>query len=483
MGGAKSMRRLLYLGLILSAGGLVACADTPPTGRPSFGLGGSGGGGGGGGMTGGGGMGGVAADGSVDGSAGGNAGNDAGGDGPAGGGAGGGATGGSGAAGAAGSPQVVPPAAIGLVALNSDSTMTSLSILSTEGGLLHADCVDSSTGSGGGSSRTISGDAVLPSQPQRGGDIVLIDRVSGVLDFVDPVACVISRQVAVVGGGKTNPTDLVILSDAKAYLTRLGQNPAATDPMLAGNDILIIDPDSGTPTGQIDLDAFVSAVPGASVLVAPDRAVIADGRVAVSLNEADASSGTHGEGKVVFIDPATDQVVAAVALTGLHNCEGLTYLDSTKTLLVSCGGTLGAQDAPVESGIAIVDLGAPSPILVRSISAVAFDDRPLSTAAVVVLPPSGGGTRAFAVTNDPNAIAPDALFTFDYVLGTSTKIATADPQALGRAAGEPGLLLVPDASVSLPHIRLYDVSGSPQATTGFTSDPVTGLPPREVAAY
>jgi hypothetical protein len=87
------------------------------------------------------------------------------------------------------------------------------------------------------------------------------------------------------------------------------------------------------------------------------------------------------------------------------------------------------------------------------------------------------------VTNDPNAIAPDALFAFDYLLGTSVRITTGDPHALGRGAGEPGLLLVPDASVSLPLIRLFDVSGSPQATTGLASDPVTGLAPREVAAY
>jgi hypothetical protein len=488
------MRRLFCLGLILFAGAVAGCADTPPTGQPSFGLGGSGGAAGGGsaGIAGLGGVDGGAgsAGGLGGGPAGGSGGDDAGVDAPNAGGAGGnggagpgGATGGSGAAGAAGSSQIAPPAAIGLVALNSDSNTTSLSILSTAGGLLQADCVDSSTGSGGGASKTISGDAVLPSQPQRGGEIVIVDRGYGVLTFVDPGVCTIARQQSIPGGGKTNPTDVVILADAKAYVARYAQNLAATDPTLVGNDVLVMNPMTGASIGRIDLDVYASAVSGATILVRPDRALIADGRVVVSLDENDATSTIYGEGKLVLIDPATDRVVADVALSGLYDCEGLTYFEATRTLLVSCGGALGAQDGPVESGIAVVDLGGPSPILVRSISAVAFDDRPLDTASVVVLPPAAGGTRAFAVTVDPNGIEPDALFAFDYVLGTSTKLATADAHAFGRAAGEPGLLLVPDSSASAPQIRLYDVSGSPRATTGFASDPLTGLQPQEVAAY
>jgi hypothetical protein len=461
------MRRLFRLGLIFAAGAVAGCADTPPSGPASFdAAAGSGGGG----VTG-------------DGSAGMGGAGGAGAAGIGGHPAAAGAGGSTGSAGAAGSPQLAPPAPAGLVALNSDGRATSLSILSTQGGVHQADCVDSASAGSGGSSQAISGDAVLPSQPQRGGDVVIVDRGNGALVFVNPGPCTIVRQVPIPGGASTDPTDVVILADAKAYVTRSRKNPAATDPTLGGNDVAVIDPSSGSMTGRIGFDDYASAVPGAIILARPDRAVIAGGKVAVSLNESDASSAAYGEGKVVVIDPATDQIVAGVALTGLYDCEGLTYVESTKTLLVSCGGAPGGQDEPLQSGVAVLDLGSSPPNLIRAISSVAFDDRPVRLSAVVALPPAGGGTRAFTVTNDPSAIEADALFAFDYVLGSATKVATSDPGSFGRAAGVPGLLFVPDSQLSTPQIELFDVSGTPQATTGFASDPVTGLPPREVAAY
>jgi len=157
---------------------------------------------------------------------------------------------GSGQDGAAGADAVAdgavtalaPPAATGLVALNSDFSTTSLSILSPAGALVHADCVDSATGAGGSSTPTISGDAVLPSQPQRGGNVVLIDRGNGALTFVDPSGCTIARQIAVPGGSKTNPHDVVLISDSKAYVTRYGQN-LARDHVLAG-DVQGVRPES-----------------------------------------------------------------------------------------------------------------------------------------------------------------------------------------------------------------------------------------------
>ena len=517
------MRRLSCLAVILSTGALAGCADNPPTGQPSFdAAAGSGGGGtsagsagtsGGGGTSaasagtnGGGGSGGGALAG-IGGVAGGGAGKpgiDAGVDarsvggtsgaaggvggsaGAAGGVAGSGGSAGSvgGSGGAAGVPQLAPPAATGLVALNSDFSVTSLSILSMAGGLLHADCVDSATGSTGSSSKTISGNTQLPSQPQRGGAVVIVDADNGALTFVDPVQCKITRQIAIPGGAKTDPLDLVILSDTKAYVTRYTKNLAASDPALAGNDIVVMNPVSGARIGQIGLDAYASVVSGATILVRPDRAIIANGKVVVSLDEIDAGYAHYGEGKIVVVDPATDQVVASVALTGLYDCQGMDYVAATKTLLVSCGGAFGSQNQPLESGIAVVDLGASPPRLTRSISAVAFDDRPVNFSWVLALPPSGGGTRGFAVTNDAiNFSAPDALYAFDYVLGTATKVASGNAYTLGRSAGVPGLLLVPDASFSTPQIRLFDVTATPRATTGFTSDPVTGLPPQEVAAY
>jgi len=317
-----------------------------------------------------------------------------------------------------------PGPATGLAVINSDYSTTSLSLLDMTGSLVRADCVDSATGANGSATKTISGDAVLPSQPQLGGGVVIIDRGNTALTFVDPIGCAIVRQIP-VPGVKTNPHDVVVLADDKAYVTRYDRNLAATDPRLAGNDIAVIDPTTGAQAGRIDLDAYASPVAGTTVLARPDRALLVDGQVIVSLNEIDQTFKTYGEGKLVVIDPTSDTVSAAVALAGLANCGGMTYVDEQKVLLVACGGPFAGSTAP--SGIAVVDLGVAPPVLARVIPAAAFDGRPLGTGWVLERPPSDGETRAFAVTNDPKDVDPDALFQFDYVAGTTSPVATSAP--------------------------------------------------------
>jgi hypothetical protein len=368
----------------------------------------------------------------------------------------------------------------GLAVVNSDYSTTSLSILDTTGALVHADCVDSATGAHGSVTKTISGDAVLPSQPQLGGDVIIVDRGNVALTFIDPGSCTIVHQI-LVPGARTNPHDVVMLAPHKAYVTRFDLNLAATDPTLAGNDIAVIDPATGAQTGRIDLDVYASQVAGATVLARPDRALLVNGQVIVSLDEIDHGFATYGEGKVVVIDPATDTVTAAVALTGLADCEGMAYVDEQKALLVACGGPYGGP--PSKSGIAVVDFSVSPPALARVIPSSAFDGRPLSFGWVLAVPPAGGGTRAFAVTSDPNDAQPDALFAFDWVAGTASQFATSGPYTLGVPAGLPGLLLMPNSTPSTPRIDLYDVTGAPTATTRFTSDPATGLPPQQVAPY
>ena len=368
----------------------------------------------------------------------------------------------------------------GLAVVNSDFSTTSLSILDTTGALVHADCVDSATAGTASGTKTISGDAVLPSQPQLGGDVVIIDRGNVALTFVDPNTCKIVRQIP-VPGLKTNPHDVVMLNNEKAYVTRYDPNLATTDPNLAGNDVVAINPTTGALLNRIVLDAYASTVAGTTILARPDRALLADGKVIVSLNETDQQFKTYGEGQIVVIDPATDTVSAALALTGLANCEGMTYVDAQMTLLVACGGPYAGTTS--ESGIAIVDLSVSPPVLTRVILSAAFDGRPLSFGWVLALPPTGGGTRAFAVTTDPNDVQPDALFAFDYVAGNASQFATSGPYTLGTPAGLPGLLLMPNSTRSMPQIDLYNVAASPIATPTFTSDPITGLPPQEIGPY
>jgi hypothetical protein len=50
------------------------------------------------------------------------------------------------------------------------------------------------------------------------------------------------------------------VSDKKVYVTRFDKNLASTDPTIAGDDIAILDRDTGEITGHIDLAGYGSEV-------------------------------------------------------------------------------------------------------------------------------------------------------------------------------------------------------------------------------
>ncbi|HXU62413.1 MAG TPA: hypothetical protein VN962_11960 [Polyangia bacterium] len=471
--------RAFVLSTVVAAAGLAAgCSDTPRTNEPIFATAGSGGGG----IAGAAGAGGPVA--GSPGETGGTGGSASGGQ--AGRAARGGAGGNlviTGQGGAAGTTALLaPPAPTGLVSLNSDYRTTSLSLLSAMGGSLTGSCVHS-TSMTSGTALTISGDAVLPSQPQRGGDIVIVDRGNGLLTFVDPVGCFVARQVPVPGGAKTNPHDVVILSDHKAYVTRYQAGPSSSSQQQVGNDVVVIDPTSGTFQARINLDPYAATASGVGVLARPDRALIADGRVVVSLNQVDAALQTYGTGAVVVIDPATDAVVERVSLPGLFDCEGMDFVPSTHTLLVSCGGMYGDLNQSLQSGLAVVDFSGQTPRLDHVISSVAFDGHPMNFSWVLGAPLPGAPQRAFAGTYDPTGAALDAVFEVDVASGLVIRVGTAAPFSLGIPAVSGDLLFVPEAPAGTPRIQVFDVTGAPQAVSGFTPDVTTNLPPRQIAWY
>lgn len=447
-------------------------AGTGGGGPAGTGVAGSGGGG----ATGGGGAGG--------GSAG------SGGTGGSGGAAGRGGTGGSaGSAGTTGTAgtggSLAPPAIVGGAVINSDFVSTSLSLLNKQGGLARADCVHTmTTGTG---SKTISGDVVLPSQPQRGGQVVLIDRGNTALTFVNPVTCVVDRQHSVKAGFNfANPHDLVIVSDSKAYVTRYDRNAAPANPMAAGDDVLIIDPRDGTLRGRIDLASYAPTVSGATIQARPDRAIIAAGKVVVTLNNLSGDFSTYGPGGLVVIDPATDTVVQHLSLGGLKNCEGMDSLPATRTVLVACGGSFGSTEQALESGVVVLDASTSQLTIARTISGVAFATRPVNFLWVLALPSATSPTRAFAATMGSfSPSVQDKLYAFDFVTGGTTPFGMATPYDLGRPAAGDGRFLLPDANAAMPRIHVYDArgAGAPTEELAFVSDPATGLPPRDVAWY
>lgn len=382
---------------------------------------------------------------------------------------------------------LAPPAPVALAVVGGDFVTTAVSLVSPGGVLVRDDCIDSATGAAGQLSLTLSGDVTLPSQPQRGNELWLIDRGNADLTVVDPATCVVKRQLSVSTGFRSNPHDVVVVSDTKAYVTRFEKNLAPTNANSGGDDLLVIDPRAGAIAGRVSLSTYAAPVAGAAIQARPDRAVIAAGRVLVTLASQDASFAATGEGRVVVIDPATDQVTGVVAIPGLTSCSAMDVMPGSSTVLVACSGSFGDVDQPLHSGVVLIDAAASPPSVSRVISAQAFG-RPVNFSWVVAAGPTrayAGTLGAFANPAAGTSALPDGVFQLDPSTGRTTQLALAGAFDLGRASGGDGRLFVPDATASAPVVRVFEAAAGadPIQTGAFNPDPARSLPPREIAWY
>jgi hypothetical protein len=375
--------------------------------------------------------------------------------------------------------------ATGLAVVGSDFTSTVVSLLNGDGTLAKDDCIDSGTKAGGNLSLTLSGDVTLPSQPQQGGQLWLVDRGNAALTILAPETCAVTSQISVATGFKSDPHDVAVLSETKAYVTRYDKNVAPADESSTGDDVLIVDPMTGAVTGRIGLSSYAAPVEGVTIQARPDRMVIAGGKVFVTLGSQDAKFSAAGEGRVVAIDPATDTVTGMVALTGLKGCSAMAYEDGTKTLFVSCGGSFADADQAAGSGVAAIDVGASS--LKHVTKASALGGQPVNFSWVAPL----SGTRTFTSTlgtfpAGSNPGTSDQAFAFDPTTDASTAITLeAGAGDLGRGALSGSKLLIPDADFARPRIHVFDAAGTgaPTETVAVEPDPAKGMPPREIAWY
>jgi hypothetical protein len=480
-GGASSVGVLCLVGALLSCGG---CGSSSKGGTGTAGAGGH-------------------ADGGKDSSAAGSDGaagaagtaGTVGGDGAA------GTDGGAGADGAAGSDGATADGALdgasdgaggavsfgaGLAVVDSDYTSTSISIVGATGTLVKDDCINSGTKAAGNLSLTLSGDVVLPSQPQLGGDLWLVDRGNAALTIVTPPTCAVSGQISVGTGFESDPHDVAVLSDTKLYVTRYSTNVAPPNVLATGDDVLIVNRATGTVTGRIGLTTYAAPVTGFTIEAQPDRMVIAGGKVYVTLGSQDAKFMAAGEGRVVVIDPGSDTVIGTIALTGLEGCSAIQYVPALSSLFVSCGGSFADADQSAASGLVQIDLSTTTPTL-HVTKASVLAGQPVNFSWIGVLSATQGfaatlGSFPFGTTPGTN----DALYMFNPTAGTATQVSlSAGAYDLGGAVVGAALLFVPDATTTKPVIHVFDVpaTGAPTERTPFAPDPSKGLPPRQIAWY
>jgi hypothetical protein len=385
-------------------------------------------------------------------------------------------------------PRLNAAAPTGLAIVSSDYSVSSLALYDPASGAVRDDCLYTDTA---GSRPSISGDTALPSQPQLGGELVVIDRKDGVLSFVRPADCQVRVQISVATAFKANPRDVVRLSPSKAYVTRYETNLDPTpDPgdFDEGNDVLIVDPAVTDPgraiLGRIPLAAYAST---ATVQARPDRAVLADGRVYVSLGNLD-DMFAGGPGRIVIIDPERDQVVDMIELPEQTDCSGLEYVAATKRLYVACGD---AFDSPAPtSALVEIDLGGAQPSILRTIAAPAVGGgtQPINFGYVAATGDLAFfglvGTRDF---NTNATLVSDGFYSVPHASGSAvTKLVDGGGFSLGRPAidGAGAQLLLPDGDDAAPKVHRFRIAGGAVTADGaINANPAGGLPPREVARY
>jgi hypothetical protein len=378
----------------------------------------------------------------------------------------------------------------GIVVIDSDYKSTSVSLVDASGDkVAQDDCIDSGAVTPV-LSTALSGDVVLPSQSQPGDALVLIDQTNSALITVDPTKCMAVHDLSVATGFYSNPHDLVGLSTTKAYVTRYGTNtmpsgkPGAND---QGADLLIINPATSTITGRIDLSGEATQVTGATLQADPDRAVLANGKVYVSLDNLSADFMTTGPGRIVIVDPETDSVTGTIDPPGVKSCSQLAYLESAQELLIVCGGDLNADLATqtMQSALLVYDISGSTPTLVKTIPGTALGNRPVMNSLVAAVSDQYAIAAAWG---DASGTPPDSLWNVDLKAGTAAKIADADGSfVLGTAlyVAAAHRVIVTDAGMTNPHVSMYDVTnpGAPVAAGTFVADPKSGLPPRLLAWY
>jgi hypothetical protein len=399
-------------------------------------------------------------------------------------------------------------------------------------------------GCGGGNGahlQPLSGDVLLPSQPQPGGELVVIDSNTSILSFVTPTSCgsanggaaaatglaVVSSDYAVTsvalydpvaghlvddcvasgskgtasvraqlsvstGGFKAHPHDVIGISAHKAYVTRYETNGNPTpDPndLDEGDDLLIIDPTDVKILGRIPVSSYATQPAGGGTTQArPDHGVLVGDRVYVTLNSISADFSATGPGRVLVIDPATDSVTGTIELPNQKDCSAIRSAAPETRLYVSCAGAFSdGPDQVAESALVEIDLAVTPPAIGRLVQAAALGTQPINFGYAAVLGDTAFvGTLGVLDLNTGDVVTPDAFYAVALGDRAAVKLLEGGAFNLGRAVVDPATkrVFLPDGDAVTPRVRIFDASGAavvPAAT--FEPNPAGHLPPREIGWY
>jgi hypothetical protein len=353
----------------------------------------------------------------------------------------------------------------GVVVVSSDYQSTNISAVATDGRVL-SESILSSASAAPGISAALSGDVVLPSGTDPSGRIVLIDRKSSVVTFVDPETAAVLGQISVATGFDANAQDWLQAAPGKAYVSRYATNGApGAEPFDQGGDLLVVDSAAYRITGRIDL-----ASAGDVGLPRADRMLLLGSEVWVSLQRLSADLQTGQDARIVGIDVATDKIAWRLDLAGIANCGGPVLAPSGTAVALACHGVYTDPDTG-RSAVVLLDATTRPPSLARTFRVGGAVWPAIAFASEQVLVGSVSGTLDAPGRND-------VAFALDLGSGQVARLLEAGGAfVLGDVLCAGGRCLMADAAERA--VRVWTMThASLAAAASIAPNPSIGLPPR-----
>lgn len=326
-----------------------------------------------------------------------------------------------------------------------------------------------------GLSLALSGDVVVPFLPPPSGRVVLIDRGSGVVTWMNLSKASVLAQLAVgVGFSGANPNDYVEVDAKRAFVSRYGTNPSPGKQMYdQGGDVAILDTATYAVTGRIAMpeeDPALQPCPSQMGWLGSD--------VAVTLARFSMDFSKEGDGRFVGVSPTSDAIAWKVDIKGLQNCGRVVVSPSGKVAAVACTSmenTTTMTYDPAKSDIVLYDATRSPPVETKRLGLGTKLNAGLQSEVVFAAEETLVG-----LTYGGNATTGDTVFAVDTSTGVVTSLGSSSmPFHLGGLYCSPGcddVCLLGDSLKGVVRRWHFD-KGTLSPLSDVNVDPTVGFAP------